>query len=253
MFNRVFPIKSIEHLNKLYFVVTVDIGKAAIDIKAGQFFQLKRPELVYPILRKPISIYDIQGSVISLMIKRLGKGTEQFSQMHAGDNLDILGPLGNGFPLVDNQKAVLVSGGIGYPPLYYLKKQLLELKSEVYWLHGGQSKNDIFPADEIWTDDGSMGNAGYVTEGLKTLLELKKPDVIYACGPKAMLKACNDLAQEYEVMLYVSLEEYMACGIGVCHGCAVPVKPSKKESYTYKNVCKDGPVFNANDIVWESM
>lgn len=251
MFNRVFTIKSIEHLNDSYFVITVDIGKAAPEIKAGQFFELKRPELVYPILRKPISIYDVQGSVISLMIKRLGKGTEQFSQMQAGDKLDILGPLGNGFPLVEKQKAVLVSGGIGYPPLYYLKKKLNELNTDTYWLHGGQGKDDIFPADELWTNNGSEGKAGLVADGFINYLQTHKADIIYACGPKPMLKALSILAAEFEVPLYVSLEEYMACGIGVCHGCAVPVKPSEHQSYSYKNVCKDGPVFRADEIVWE--
>ena len=251
MFNRIFELTSIEHLNQLYFTLSVDIGEAATDIKPGQFFELKRPYYSHPMLRKPISVYDVQDNTVFFMVKQLGKATEQFSQMQPGDKLDLLGPLGNTFPLVKGEKAVLVSGGIGYPPLFFLKKQLAAAGKHVYWLQGGRTKDDIFPADEIWTDDGSAGKAGYVTDGLLDYLKGNKPDVIYACGPKPMLKACADIAAKHNIPLYVSLEEYMACGIGVCHGCAVKVKADNAIGVDYKTVCKDGPVFAAREVVWE--
>jgi len=251
MFNRVFPIKSIEHLNKSYFVIAVDLVEHAKDIKAGQFFQIKPANESASLLKKPVSVYDVNGTEVKLMIKGVGKATEQLSTFQAGDVLDVIGPLGNGFPLIEKQKVVLVSGGIGYPPLFYLKKKLIEYENEVYWLHGGQGKNDIFPADEQWSIHGSVGNKGLVTDGFIDYLQTHKADVVYACGPKPMLNALSILAAEFEVPLYVSLEEYMACGIGVCHGCAVKVRTEDLIGTTYKTVCKDGPVFKAQDIVWE--
>jgi dihydroorotate dehydrogenase electron transfer subunit len=251
MYNKILPIKDIRHQNDSYFVIEFDLGKASNDILPGQFFEMKKAGAVSPLLRKPISVYDVQGDMVSFMVKRIGKATEQLSEMQAGNSLDILGPLGNGFPLPEGNKAVLVSGGIGYPPLFYLKKQLTKMGKTVYWLHGGRCGEDIFPADEIWTDDGSCGSKGFVSEGLKAYLEKNKPDVIYACGPQPMLKACAKLAAKHYVTLYVSLEEYMACGIGVCHGCAVKVKSDSDIGVTYKTVCKDGPVFDAKEVVWE--
>jgi dihydroorotate dehydrogenase electron transfer subunit len=253
MMNKAIPIRSIEHLNGTYFVITIDLGSTANEVQAGQFFQIKPAIGSVSLLKKPISVYDVKGTEIKLMIKTVGNATEQLSKLLSGDRLDVTGPLGNGFPLAEKKSVVLVSGGIGYPPLFFLKKNLLELNSEVYWLHGGHSKGDMFAADEMWTDDGSKGKKGLVTTGLAALLEYRKPDIIYACGPKAMLKACHQLTSEQNIPLYVSLEEYMACGIGVCHGCAVKVRTEDAIGTTYKTVCKDGPVFNAKDIVWESM
>jgi len=251
MINKILEIQSTQHLNPLYFVHSVNLGPLASEIKPGQFFELKNPEFNHPMLRKPISVYNVQDESVSFMIKRLGKGTEQVALLKAGDKLDLLGPLGNSFPVTDGKNALLVSGGIGYPPLYFLKKHLEQAGKQVYWLHGGRTKEDIFPADEIRTDDGSVGNKGFVTDGLIDYLKNYKPDVIYACGPKPMLKTCAEIASKHAIPLYVSLEEYMACGIGVCHGCAVKVKSANAIGVDYKTVCKDGPVFNAEDIIWE--
>lgn len=251
MINQLVEIKETQHLNSLYFVHTVHLGSLAADIKPGQFFELKNPAFTHPMLRKPISVYDVQDETVSFMIKRLGKGTEQLSLLTKGDKIDILGPLGNFFPIIDGENALLVSGGIGYPPLFFLKKYLEKAGKQIYWLHGGRTREDIFPADEIRTDDGSMGRPGFVTDGLIEYLYESKPDVIYACGPKAMLKACAEINFKHGIPLYVSLEEYMACGIGVCHGCAVKVKSDSPIGVDYKTVCKDGPVFDTREIVWE--
>lgn len=251
MINQVVEIQDIQQLNNLYFVLSVHLGSLAGELKPGQFFELKNPQFSHPMLRKPISIYDVQEGCVSFMVKQLGKGTQQLAMLKAGEELDVLGPLGNTFPVLQGEKAVLISGGIGYPPLFYLKKHLLQHRKQIYWLHGGRSKDDIFPADEIWTDDGSTGKAGFVTDGLLDYLQSHNPDVIYACGPKPMLMTCARIALEHGIPLYVSLEEYMACGIGVCHGCAVKVKTDNAIGVDYKTVCKDGPVFNAKDIIWE--
>jgi dihydroorotate dehydrogenase electron transfer subunit len=251
MFNRILKVQSLEHLNDSYFVIGIHLDSDAQDILPGQFFELKNPAFSHPMLRKPISVYDVQGNTVFFMVKKLGKGTEQLSLLKAGDNLDLLGPLGNGFPLTEGSKALLVSGGIGYPPMLYLKKQLEAAGKSVYWIHGGRCEEDVFPADETWTDDGSCGKRGFVSEGLTAYLEQERPDSIYACGPQLMLKACHQITAKHNITLYVSLEEYMACGIGVCHGCAVKVKADSDIGVTYKTVCKDGPVFDSREIVWE--
>jgi len=253
MFKQVFPLESIRHLNEKYFLLGIDLGEAASDLQPGQFFELKRPDCPHPLLHKPFSIYDVQSGKVYFMIKRLGHATEQFAQMHSGNLLDLIGPLGNAFPFPQGEKALLVSGGSGYPPLFFLQKKLLSAGKKVHWLHGGRGKDDVFSADKIWTEDGSAGNLGYVTDGLLDYLKTDSADVIYACGPKPMLKTCAQIASERNLPLYVSLEAYMACGVGVCHGCAVQVKTDTDIGITYQTVCQDGPVFNAKELVWDAV
>ncbi len=251
MFSGLAEIRDTVHLNAFYFVHTVNLGDLAQQIKPGQFFELKPSIPSQHRLRKPFSVYGVQSPEISFMIRKTGPATEQFSLLKPGDRLDIIGPLGNSFPIEPGKQALLVSGGIGYPPLSLLKKELLKAGNQVWWMHGGRTKDDIFPADAIWTDDGSAGQTGFVTDGLLDYLQSHNPDVVYACGPKPMLKTCAGIAFEHRIPLFVSLEEYMACGIGVCHGCAVKVKSDNSIGVDCKTVCKDGPVFNADEIIWE--
>ncbi len=184
------------------------------------------------------------------MIKRLGRGTSSLGELKIGELIDLIGPLGTPFPLVKGKHVVLISGGVGYPPLWLLRKELSE-SNPICWIHGGNSKMDIFPCNEIWTVDGSIGNKGFVTEGLESYCTKKKVDIIYACGPEAMLKAIASTAKKHGVELVVSMEAYMACGVGVCYGCAIPC--GSLENIKYKRVCKDGPVFNADEICWDAL
>lgn len=248
MYYKHIKIEKAETLNPDYFILWIKDAELAELTSCGQFYEIK--PLQYGKLRKPISVYDVEKDYIGFMIKVLGKGTELLSHLKKGDMLDLIGPLGTAFPLVEGKKIALVSGGIGYPPLWYLRKKLNH-KNKVYWLHGGNRKTDIFPCDEIWTVDGSLGNPGFVSQGLETLLKYGEFDLIYACGPEPMLKAVAQIAKLYEVKLYVSMEAYMACGIGVCHGCVVPT--GKTDEIVYKTVCKDGAVFDAEDICWEAL
>jgi len=242
------PVVKAESLNQDYFILWVQEQSLAAQTKAGQFFQLKVPDSQS--LYKPISVYDVDKAFIGFFVKKLGKGTNALSQLRRGDLLSLIGPLGTEFPIQSKKKVVLISGGVGYPPMWYLRKQLAK-QNDVYWLHGGNSKQDVFPCDEIWTVDGSLGSKGFVTQGLEAILKFNSFDVIYACGPEPMLKAVYQLANEYKVKLYVSMEAYMACGIGVCHGCVVPTGSS--ENIEYKKVCDDGAVFDANDICWSAL
>ena len=245
-----------EELSEDYFILWIwdeALGEAG---QPGQFYEIRAlaslasPYRTIPKLFKPISIYDNQGGRIGFMIKKVGEGTQALSKLRTGDMLELVGPCGNGFPIFQGKHILLVSGGIGYPPLWFLQKSLIH-QNQVYWMHGGASIPDVFPCDEIWTDDGSIGRKGLVSQNLDQTLKTKEIDVMYSCGPTPMLAAAQRIAASLGVEHYTSLEAYMACGIGVCHGCAVPI--GTKENWDYLRVCKEGPVFNAKDVRWELM
>jgi len=244
-------LSSIENINQSYFTLTVEDKEVAELSQAGLFCQIRPRSSSFPRLRKPISIYDVDGDHIRFMIKRIGAGTQGFAQLRSGDAIDLIGPLGKGFTVPAGRRIILISGGIGYPPLFFLNKRLKDAGNETFWLHGGNCSDDLFPCAELWCRDGSSGNAGLVSEGLAKRLPDHQYDLAYACGPIPLLKACHQICQQACIPLQVSMEAYMACGIGVCHGCAVPVW--ERGEPVYRNVCSDGPVFDAALIRWEEL
>mgnify|MGYP001169658088 CR=1 FL=1 len=213
----------------------------------GQFLHIKAGESYDPLLRRPISICDLDqdNGWITLLYRVCGKGTRLFADIKPGDKLDIIGPLGKGFPIFENKRTSIIGGGIGIAPLLYLAKKLkssdiyLGFRDEVYMTDDFMSySNNIC----IYTEDGSRGNKGYPIEALeKNILHY---DVIYACGPKKMLSAIKRLCEMNQIDCYISMEERMGCGIGACLVCAC--ESSNKEEY--KKVCKDGPVFNSKEV-----
>lgn len=255
------------HLQGDYYRLSVTVsGKANTAPCPGQFYQVKTKtgEGVSfnkgSFLYKPLSVYDYQEGVLTFMIKVIGEGTAEIAKSKNGEMLELIGPLGKGFEIdevnqgsPESKPVLLVSGGIGYAPLYYLKKELNKRGIPSTWLHGGKTANDIFPCDIVCTDDGSQGNKGLVTNCLPALLGSeagKTVSRIYCCGPKPMMKVVREYACRYEVAAYFSLEEYMACGIGVCLGCAVKKSRQNQSRPEYMTVCKDGPVFNGEEIDW---
>lgn len=217
----------------------------------GQFLHLLVPRNDL-LLRRPISIASIdhRAQQCTLLYRVVGEGTKALALLQAKDQIDVLGPNGNGFPLTAANRgdvAYLIGGGIGVPPLYELAKQLHEKGVQVTSILGFRTKEDSFYVDAFkqWgkvyvaTEDGSLGQAGHVGQYMETLAT---PDVVYACGPNAMLKAVDsqyaDLAN-----VYLSLEERMACGIGACYGCVC----ESNDGTLYK-VCQDGPVFKGGLI-----
>lgn len=244
----VYPVISNTGLNQNYYVLEVNAPAIASSALPGQFCQILPVHFTMPMLRIPISIYDVEGKAVKFMIKVVGQGTSLLSQLQRSDMIDIIGPLGNGFQYKNMKRAVLVSGGVGYAPLAFLKTNLANI--ETHWLHGGTCKDDTFPCDDTYTNDGSLGSRGFVTDGLKKYLSHNKTDMIYACGPKAMLATCVSIAKEHQTPIQVSMEEYMACGIGVCYGCVIPVVRLNDNNPLYKRVCKDGPIFNGYEVDW---
>jgi dihydroorotate dehydrogenase electron transfer subunit len=178
-----------------------------------------------------------------------GKGTEEFSTLKKGDTLQVLGPLGNGFPL-EKKKAILIGGGIGIPPMLELAKQLDCEKSIVLGYRDVTFMNDNFqPYGEVYlsTEDGSYGVKGNVIDAIRRYG--LKADVIYACGPTPMLKGVKAYAEEQGIECYLSLEERMACGIGACLACVCKTK--EKDHHTNvqnTRICKEGPVFASSEI-----
>lgn len=217
--------------------------------KPGQFVQVKTGRLDSPLLRRPISIADIIGDKLVLIYRVVGEGTKWLSECQIGQTVDILGSLGNGFKLT-GKKPLLVGGGIGIAPLLYVARQSCPMPVEV--LLAGRTAQEMFWTGlfeetcqnmHITTDDGSMGIKGNVTAALPDLLQKGGFDVIYSCGPEPMLAAVSKIAQEYKVECQLSLERYMACGLGACLSCACEDNKGKR-----LKVCLNGPVFAAGEV-----
>ncbi|WP_026507766.1 dihydroorotate dehydrogenase electron transfer subunit [Butyrivibrio sp. MC2013] len=215
------------------------------------------------LLPRPISICgaDKEQGILRFVYRIQGKGTAFFSGLKEGDRLDILGPLGNGYPIEEavGKRAVLIGGGIGVPPLLEMAKRLSELDADkapsAIDIVMGYRDSETFLSDEfkkygnliIATDDGSVGVHGTVTDALKE--KAVTDGVIYACGPMPMLRGLASYAGEHEMKAYISLEEHMACGVGACLGCIVKTREVDGHSHV-KNarICTDGPVFDAEEL-----
>jgi dihydroorotate dehydrogenase electron transfer subunit len=223
----------------------------------GQFVHLKVTESLFPLLRRPISIAGINKGKqqFTMIYRKEGKGTSALSEKKQGDLVDVLGPLGNGFPVDQTQSgetALLVGGGIGVPPLYELSKQLVKRDVEVIHVLGFQTKEAAFyeeaflqlGATYIATADGTSGTKGFVTDVISEK-EIQF-NTLYSCGPTPMLKAVEKQYSDKKVFL--SLEERMGCGIGACFACVCRTGDDPN-SCSYKKVCSDGPVFRAGEVV----
>jgi len=238
-------------INHNTFLLQLFIGNQKFELISGQFFNIKVSNGNYPFLRRPISICDFTNGLISFIISIDGKGTELLSLKKAGEELNLLGPLGNGFDLVgDYENAIIIGGGIGIAPFPYLTRQIGKDKNLITFV-GGKTSNDIitYNLENIIksTDDGSEGFKGNVVDCLKYYLQNNSLANcrIFACGPTVMLKALQKYTNDNSIDCQISTESSMACGFGLCQGCAVE-KSSKTE---YALVCKDGPVFNSNEVV----
>ncbi|WP_165980842.1 dihydroorotate dehydrogenase electron transfer subunit [Macrococcoides canis] len=214
--------------------------------KPGQFVHMRVGNSTEFMLRRPISIcsVDQQEQTLTCLYRADGKGTKFLSTLKAGDTVDILAPLGNGFPVEKAQNtALLIGGGIGVPPLYELSKQLNAHGVKTIHVLGFQSKEDMFYIDKfealgithVATVDGSYGTQGFVTDVIKAIPD--DYDTFYTCGPIVMIKAIQESLPDTPG--YVSLEERMGCGIGACYACVC--EADNEDGYV--KICTDGPVF----------
>jgi dihydroorotate dehydrogenase electron transfer subunit len=245
--------------------------------KPGQFVHIKCSDNNTPLLRRPFSIYSVskEKGTFEILYEVLGEGTKLLSQKKRENFLDIIGPIGSGFsynvPFANSHLPILVAGGIGVAPLVFLAERLAKSKipacqgkaagrknqkSKILVLIGTKTKSLILCKHEfkklgcdvkIATEDGSLGFRGIVTDLLRKELITHNSSLItgiYSCGPRPMLQEVSKIAKQHKIKCQVSLEELIACGVGVCLGCAVNTKSG------YKLVCKDGPVFNSDEIIW---
>jgi len=250
MYFKKLPLLKIEQVNAEYFILGVRDKEFTKYIKPGQFFQVKDPDTDIPLLPRPFSVYKVEHDVLEFLIKIVGDATRKLSLLDPGHTIQLLGPLGNGFPLVYNKKVLIASGGIGYAPMPYLEQKLMEAGNEVLFYHGGRNSNDVFCDTVInCTEDGSCGQVGLVTTHIEKRLDSTKIDVVYGCGSEPMLKELVILCQKRNITVYVSLERVMACGIGACCGCVIKMRENGAQ--VYKKVCKDGPVFEGKKVVWD--
>jgi len=249
-----------------------NIARSAIP---GQFVNIKLTDGCEPLLRRPFGIHRVEGRNIEILYEVVGRGTEILAQKKPGEYLDIIGPLGNGFDYSapafqfrrrrtrlrrGSSAPVLVAGGMGVAPLLFLAERLAKCNKPYVIGHtlvliGTKTKSGLLCENDfrklgcgvkIATDDGSRGFKGRVTELLKRILSTVdcRQSTIYACGPKPMLKEVCRLAAGYKIPAQVSLEEHLACGVGACLGCVVNTTEG------YQRVCKEGPVFQAETIIY---
>jgi dihydroorotate dehydrogenase electron transfer subunit len=232
----------------------------------GQFIHVKVSDSYTPLLRRPFSVHRVQGQKIKLLYKVVGKGTEILSRKKKGGYLDILGPLGSGYrlPSVTSHisDVILVAGGIGVASLMFLAESLLVANPElsILVLIGAKNREELLCERDfrrlgcrikVATENGTRGYKGLASELLEKCLPLSKDTFkpsVFACGPTEMLKRIGEISRRHQFPCQVSLEEHLGCGIGACLGCVIKAKSS---TYTYKRVCKDGPVFDAGELIWE--
>jgi len=238
--------------------------KAPVEEPApGQFVHLQCSSGYDPLLRRPLSIhdFDIEKQEIEFLYRVVGKGTSWLAARAPGEKISGIGPLGQGFIVPSGKNLALVAGGIGLAPLFFLARRALAQGNRVTFYQGVRSRDYLLREKElielgveleVATEDGSAGFSGLVTDLLVAQIRSRRFDGIFACGPRNMLAVVANMAISYSIPAQVSMEERMACGLGACKGCAIPVYQDDGH-ITYENVCSEGPVFPAHRIVWDAL
>lgn len=256
-------------IKSLYFTLGIYCPPIANQIKPGQFVMLKVSDNASPLLRRPFSVYKSypvshpegrKRGHLSILYKKVGKGTQRMATLKKGQKVNLIGPLGNGFvlpPLPSSAHSILIGGGVGIVSLYSLAEALRGRKCFVFI--GGKTQNDILCVEDFRrldstiftaTEDGSLGFRGTVVDLFLSQAKKFKGNEkyhIYACGPTPMLRALAGAVTPKRFICQVSLEARMGCGFGACWGCVVKTKHPKAP---YQRVCQEGPVFRLEDIVW---
>lgn len=251
-------IISNERDTDLYYRLVVQAAQIAPLVQPGQFAHIRVLPMKQALLRRPFSVFQVDGDRFSILYKAVGQGTEVLSRMRPGEELSAIGPLGHGFtvPPRGGETPLLVAGGYGMAAMYLLAER--SPQTGIVFV-GGRRGVDILCEEEfrtlgwdvrVTTEDGSRGEKGIVTRPL--LAELRRSTTnrkLFACGPTPMLKAVGRMAEEFNVPAELSMDEHMCCGIGVCLTCVIPVKVG--ETWEYQRTCTEGPVFDARQVAWE--
>jgi len=246
------PVISSEEIIPGTFLTWVEAPQIAAETNPGQFVTVRCSEGSNPLLRRPLSIHRMSNEKLALLFAVVGQGTEWLASRQKGDQLDLLGPLGNGFAVNPNSRnLLLVAGGIGVAPLIGLAEKATSKGLAVKLLMGAANATCLYPLrDEkietlCTTDDGSSGSKGLVTEHLSNYLDWA--DQVFACGPIPMYRSMAQMEALRHKPTQIILEQVMGCGVGACYGCTVMTTAGPKM------VCRDGPVFDLGEIVWEEI
>ena len=256
---------NIEVAEKYYLIALAPLDEI-LKPNPGNFFMLSIDNDYDPLLKRPFSVHRFVDGTLQILYRVVGKGTALLSNKKPGDVIEVIGPLGNQFPVPKNtENIILVAGGLGIAPIFALAEKisspdpsLKKRRAALHLFYGARTKGELLCINElstigidpvISTDDGSMGHKGTIVNVLKRHLthdpSLKTHHSLFACGPEPMLKSLSEIAEKKKLKAYAALEQNMACGLGTCLGCTVLTKTG------YKRVCKEGPVFPVGDIVWE--
>ena len=247
-------VKSVEQIHARYVLIKLTDDQKLPEMLPGQFVEVRVDGSPKTFLRRPISInfVDRANNELWLLVATIGDGTRQLAKLQPGDLLNCILPLGNGFtPAKTAEKLLLIGGGVGVAPLLYMGAEMAKNGLEPTFLLGARTKNDLLMLEDfkrygrvyVTTEDGSEGEKGFVTN--HSLLTQEHFDRISTCGPTPMMKAVARYAKQSNTPCEVSLENLMACGLGACLCC---VEKTVKGNVC---VCKDGPVFNINDLLWQ--
>lgn len=241
-------IRPVTRRDTLYTFECPDIARTA---RPGQFVEVRLTDGCEPFLRRPISIFDADGArTFSLLVRTAGRGTAAMTGWGVGTGADVLGPLGNGFSWgPEDRDCVLMAGGIGLAPLAFLAKRLLDEGKQVRLLFSPERDAELLQALPFRERIGIMfsENRGALPAVLTSILR-HGVDAVFSCGPEGFLETVAAYAAEYHTPCQLSVERRMACGIGICLGCAIAIRT--EQGVTYRKVCGDGPVFRAEEVVF---
>ncbi len=249
-----FTVVSNEKLSERHFLLSLKSSDKLIKVHPGQFVNVLIPKTNEIFLRRPFSVHDIdyENNILKLFIQIAGKGTDTLSHIKIGEVLNLIYPLGNSFSFNNDNKCLLIGGGCGIAPLLLLSKTMFQQGIKHSVIIGARYKNEITEIEEYQkyadvyfsTDDGSLGEKGFVTKHFIVSEIGNKFNKVFACGPEPMLKAIANISKERNVDCEVSLENTMACGFGVCLCCVTETVDGRQ------CVCTKGPVFNSSDLLW---
>lgn len=235
------------------YKITLRAPKTAAAIRPGQFVHMLLPGFGAHILRRPFSVYAVQGESIDIIYQTVGEGTRFLTEVQPGEACSLIAALGHGWQ-VHAGKSLIVGGGVGAAPLFMFTRQLVSEGADVEVVLGAQTADMLVTRADyanllgrepiVATDDGSLGHAGFCTEPVRAELARGGYSNVYCCGPEPLMRAVAGIAEEAGVACWVSMEKRMACGVGACLSCVVETQAGKRRS------CVDGPVFNAKELVW---
>jgi dihydroorotate dehydrogenase electron transfer subunit len=260
MFFHQSPVHSLKTVGPDIHLLRFSSGSMASQAQPGQFVMIRPNRFTASLLPRPFSIHRVQGDQIHILFKVVGPGTRQLAELYQGDILEVRGPLGKGFSFHPGQEMLLIAGGMGVAPLLFLAeswKALNKTNRRLTLFIGARTGKELIGLKEFMeagvriqaaTEDGSLGDKGLVTQVL--FHKIKEPSSnlrVFACGPAPMLKVIQEWTLAKGISCQLSLEAHMACGLGACLGCVVARK--EETGFSYVNVCQEGPVFEAHEVI----